>query len=256
MGTRSWLARIGLVVTCAAAMAPAGSSASASTTPATSTLGLVYGARAPGATTSMRIQIVYRKPSDPNGKPSPIRHLLIQAPTGTTFNLHRVQPCMATDTELETVGRAACPAHSRIGAGTIMVDTGLGPPVDPFQGDVVIYNDGQGWIETVTDHGTSYPVVAVDRVTIHGDELTASPPFEPGAPPDGSAVRRIDFGFPAATGYITTPPHCAPDRAWTTHARFGFADGTTQTATNTTPCSPGHRAIEWHHLRLIAGWLS
>ncbi len=109
------------------------------------------------------------------------------------------------------------------------------PPVDPIRTDVVVFNDGKGWVETFTSAGTSAPVLGTDRVSIAGDVLTASPPFEPGTPPDGAAVQTVDLHFPP-TGYVTTPPRCPRTHTWTSSARFGFADGSVQSAQSASAC--------------------
>jgi hypothetical protein len=220
---------------------------------------LEFAAQAPGTVTAMRLYIVYRNPADPNGKPSPIRHLVIAAPGGTRINLAMAR-CSASDLQIMLFGAGACPAESQVGAGTLTVITGFGPPVDPYLTDVTIFNSGQGLIEIARDHTTGVTLTD-DRIQIDGNTFAGNAPATPGGPPDGqTAVRTIDFSFPASS-YITTPTSC-PGGQWTSTAVFTFADGSTQHATSTTPCapaggevntpaalqtSPSHRATPHHH---------
>jgi hypothetical protein len=77
-----------------------------------------------------------------------------------------------------------------------------------------------------------------DRLKIDGSTLSAHPPVTPGGPPDGeTAVKSIAFDIPVRGSLITTPPVCPRSGAWTTTGTFAFADGTTETASATTPCS-------------------
>jgi hypothetical protein len=197
---------------------------------------LTFGSRSSGTATAMRLFIVYRKPSDPNGKPSEIRHLVVHAPTGTVFDVHAVPACTASNEQLQAQGRSACPASSQIGSGTLTVMSGFGPPFDPIVTDATIYNNGGGFSEIAQYHGTSV-TLGVDRLSVQGSTLTGNPPTEPGGPPDGqSAVREIDFRFTQATHWVITPPQCPASGLWTSTAAFTFADGTTQHVASSTPC--------------------
>jgi hypothetical protein len=187
---------------------------------------------------ALRLHIVYRDPANPDGKPSPIRHLVINAPSGTVINVGTVPRCDASDQQIQAEGPSACPPNSQVGNGTLTALTGFGPPIDPFTANVTIFNDGRGWIEVVQEQ-QSGATVADDRIQANGDTLTGNPPATPGGPPDGqTAVRTIDFAFPASTGYITTPPSCPRDGSWTWTAAFTFADGSTQNVQSVSACQP------------------
>jgi hypothetical protein len=216
-----------------------------------SAFSITFGSRTPGTPTSMHLYILYRKPSDPNGKPSEIRHLLIHAPGGTTFNSSAVPACSASAAELMVLGNNACPAASKLGSGTLSVISGFGPPFDPVVTDDTLYNDGSGFSEVADYHGTPI-TIGTDRITVQGDTLTGNPPTEPGGPPDGqSAVRQIDFNFPQGTGWVTTPASCPASGQWASDAAFTFADGTTQYVAGSTPCDapppPASPASPPHH---------
>lgn len=196
---------------------------------------LQFAARTPAAPTAVHLYIVYRKPSNPAGKPSPIRHLVISAPAGTRIDLG-IARCTASDQQIMAQGPSACPPASQVGQGTLTAITGFGPPVDPYLTDVTIFNTGQGVVEILRDHNTG-ATITDDRIQIHGNEMIGNPPAFPGGPPDGqTAVRTIDFTFPASTHYFATPPSCTTGQ-WESQAAFGFADGSTQHVSSTTPCT-------------------
>ena len=200
-----------------------------------SELSLRFDSQASGTSTAMHLRIVYRNPHDPDGKPSPIRHLETSAPPGTRFNLAMAR-CTASDDEIMSEGPSACPANSQVGKGTLTAITGFGPPIDPYPTDVTIFNTGQGILEIISDQ-QSGATLSDDRIEIKGNVMIGNPPAVPGGPPDGqTAVRTIDFTFPASTRYITTPPSCTGGE-WTSNASFTFADGTTQHVSSTTPCN-------------------
>ena len=196
---------------------------------------LQFASNTSGAMTATHLYIVYRNPGDPNGKPPPIRHLVITAPKGTRIDL-AIPRCTASDQQIMANGPSACPPDSQVGQGTLTAITGFGPPIDPYLTDVTIFNTGEGIVEIARDHNTG-ATITDDRIQIQGNVLTGDPPAFPGGPPDfQTAVRTIDFIFPATTHYFTTPPTCTTGE-WTSQANFSFVDGTTQHLLNTTPCT-------------------
>jgi hypothetical protein len=224
--TQSWSGAVAILISLLLAPAAAAQQ---------SDFSLQFASTTPGAATAMHLYIVYRTPADPNGKPSPIRHLVISAPQGTRIDLAMAR-CTATDDEIMAAGPSACPAASQVGQGTLTAITGFGAPTDPYLTDVTIFNTGQGVVEIARDHRTG-ATITDDRIQIQGNVLTGNPPAFPGGPPDGqTAVRTIDFTFPASSHYITSPPSC-PTGQWTSQASFSFADGSTQHVSSTTPCS-------------------
>jgi hypothetical protein len=189
----------------------------------------------PGARAALRLHVVYKAAGDPNGKPSPIRKVVIAAAPGTRFDTGAVTKCTATDDELKAEGSGACPPESRLGSGKLTADTGFGPPVDPVAGDLTLFNSGTAIVEVVTAPGTDR-TIGIDRLRIDGSTLVGSPPTTPGGPPDGeTAVRQIDFTIERTTGFVTTPPSCRG--RWLSRGTFGFADGTEETVESAAPCS-------------------
>ncbi|MDP9384253.1 MAG: hypothetical protein M3P50_03285, partial [Actinomycetota bacterium] len=198
-------------------------------------LGLELGSRTPGTPTPLALDLRFKPSGDPDGKPSPIRSAAISAPPGTRFDLGAVPACKATDEELRALARDACPAASRIGAGALTAVTGFGPPVDPFEADLTLFNTPSGFVELVTDRGSGR-TLGFDRATVEGNTATLAPPRSPGGPPDGeTAVRRVAFTIDAP-GYVRTPPDCPADGHWRSTGTFGFADGVTATEGASTPC--------------------
>lgn len=197
----------------------------------------------PGAEAALTLHVVYKAAGDPEAKPSPIRKVVVAAPSGTRFDAGAVPACTATDDELMASGRGACPADSRIGAGKLTADTGFGPPADPVPGDLTLFNAGDEVLEVVTAPGTDR-VIGTDRLRIDGSTLTGAPPVTPGGPPDGeTAVRQIDFTIEQATGFVTTPPACPDGGRWVSTGTFGFKDGAEETLESSAPCEPAARLV-------------
>lgn len=203
--------------------------------PAQSDFGLRFATAAPASPTTAHLHIVYRRAGDRDAKPSPIEQIVIDAPAGTRFGGSTIPACHAGDAELRLLGRAACPAASRVGHGTLTAITGLGAPLDPVRTRLDVFRTSDGVVELVTQPETDVPL-AVDRARIEGSTATFAPPATPGGPPDGrTAVREIDLTIGAAD-FVTTPPACPPGGRWTSQAAFTFADGSTHRPSATTPC--------------------
>jgi hypothetical protein len=218
----------------AAAMASAGTAAG--TTGKRADFSLGFSTKGRNAKAALVLHVVYKAAGDPNAKPSPIRKVVVHAPTGTRFHTGAVAKCTASDDQLMAEGSGACPAESRIGSGKLSADTGFGPPVDPTSGDLTLFNSGTAIIEVVTAPGTDR-VLGIDRLKIAGSTLTGHPPTTPGGPPDGeTAVRQIDFTIERATGYLTTPRSCPRSRRWVATGTFGFKDGAEETLKSRPAC--------------------
>jgi hypothetical protein len=201
--------------------------------------------RVPGTPTGMRASLRFLRADDPNAKPPPLDSAVIRLPRGLRFDTSVVPECTASDEEIKALGSEACPDESRLTIGSFSAISGFGPPFDPFEGDNHVFSGPSQLIEIITvKGGSSSP--GFDRLTINGSTLTAHPPAAPGGPPEGrSSVRSIDFAIPVRTAggrsLITTSPGCPASGQWTSRGRFGFADGSTDTATSHTPCRPGLR---------------
>ena len=194
--------------------------------------------RSPGVTTGARLHTLYKNPSDPDAKPRPLRKVTFEAPAGTRFNGAALPACHASDAELRAEGRDACPPKSKVGAGSLTVMTGFGPPLDPFPTDATLFNSGDGIIELFTQQGTDQ-TLGIDRTKFTAPgTLTAHPPVTPGGPPDGeTAVRDVRFTYDAGgRPFITTPRTCPPGGRWSSRLTFVTSDGRTYSARSTTPC--------------------
>jgi hypothetical protein len=188
---------------------------------------------APGAHTALALHLRYRPADGSDGKASPLTGLVIDAPAGMRLDVGNRPPCTAGDGELRLLGRDACPPASRIGGGALTVDTGFGPPFDPFATEAAIFATPTGFVELAQFPGTNV-TLGIDRIDVEGDRLTGHPPATPGGPPDmRTAVREVDFAFDERT--FRTPPEC-PAGGWVARAAATFADGVTATATSSQAC--------------------
>jgi len=203
---------------------------------------LGFGVEQPASPASLVLHEVYKNPSDPSGKPSPLRKTVLEAPAGTVFDGHAVAACTASDDQLMTDGPTACPTDSRVGTGSVALDTGFGPPVDPYMVDAILFNGGDGITELFSDHQTGARLAVGHGRFTAPNTLTETPARNPGGPPDGeSSVRQVDFRFaerrgPDGRAFITTPPSCPAAGAWAAKLTATVADGHTYVATSSTPC--------------------
>ena len=207
-------------------------------------LELGLGSQAAGSGSGLSLHVVYRDPANPEGKPSPIEKVVVNAPEGTRFDTAALPPCTASDDEFRMRGLSACPPETKVGEGKLIAFTGT--PADPVRADLTLFNGREELVEVVSFEGTDR-VAGIDRLHVDGSRLTGNPPATPGGPPDGrTAVHDIRFTIPARTGaggrsYITTPARCPSSRVWTSTGDFGFADGSTAFVRATTPCRPPAR---------------
>ncbi|HEX8647819.1 MAG TPA: hypothetical protein VF715_13040 [Thermoleophilaceae bacterium] len=227
------LAGVGSALACAAA--PALGDARAE-------LELGFTTEAPGAPAGVRIVIDYKNPDDPAAKPPALTGARIDLPAGTRIDNDAVPKCRASDAEIRSRGRDACPPETLVGTGRLVAITGFGPPADPVDGEVVAFNGEREIVEVVLVRGTDQ-AAGFDRIGIEGSRLTPHPPATPGGPPDGrTAIKRIELDLAApsagARPYVTTPPACPADRLWRSSASFTFGDGGATTVGAAAPCRP------------------
>lgn len=197
----------------------------------------------PARPTALTLHVVYRNPSGPDAKPSPLRKSVIEAPAGTIFDGRATPVCAASDNQLMVSGTAACPAGSQVGDGTVSLITGFGPPVDPLIIDAVLLNGGDGIVELFSEHRTGVRVAVGHARFTAPNTLTETPAPNPGGPPDGeSAVHQVDFRFYERRGadgetFIRTPPNCPGSGAWIARITATLANGQTLAAQSSTPCA-------------------
>ena len=198
-------------------------------------------ARTPAAPTGLDIHVLYRHPDDPARKPPALTKAIFELPAGTRIEGGAVPRCQASDEELQSQGRDACPTSSTVGRGSFTAMTGL-PGADPVETDTTIYNGGDQLIELVTFKGTN-TTAGFDRLAIKGSSLVAHPPATPGGPPDGRTVPRdIRVSIPERGAFITSPPSCPGSGLWSSRGVFAFADGGQAIVSATSPCAAGSSA--------------
>jgi len=192
-----------------------------------------FAERAPGTPTAMTMHIRYKAPGDPEAKPPPVQHIVLDFPAGTRFT--DGARCTASDGDLQLRGRAACPDHSRVGTGAVSVMTGF-PPLDPFPTDATLFRGAGELIELLTRKGGE-ETIAFERLKMDGARMTADVQQAPGGPPDfKTAARDVDWTIPP--GWVVTPPTCPEAGAWISRGTFTFSDGATVTETSATLCDP------------------
>lgn len=232
-----WTSRLALVTTALLAgfLAESTSAQAAGSGPTEAVFG--FAPATPAVATTLNVSIAFHSPAGPEAKPPASTLDRLELPLGSRFNNDAVPVCAATDIQIELLGRAACPAGSKVAEGWATVRTGLPGSADRLAADLVGYNTANG-AAMVAFVPNSPIVFAVDRATTNGNVYVAHPPLIPGGPPDlHTVVNSINLVFPANTGFVTTPDSCPGDRTWRYRAEFEFADGTTQDADGAIPCT-------------------
>jgi hypothetical protein len=196
-------------------------------------------AKRPGKPTALRLNVVFKHPEDPEGKPAALDTAEIGLPRGMRIDDAALPRCEATDDDFRMHGRQACPPETQVGEGAVTVMTGIAP-ADPRKFDIVAFNAEGEIAEVVFVEGTNV-MASIDRVSIEDGKLVPHPPAPPGGPPDGrTAIRELELNLarrigPEGDAYVTTPPRCRKGW-WRSTARFGFNDGSTTEVRSRSRC--------------------
>ncbi len=207
------------------------------------TANLAFAEQRPGVASALAFEIDYRNPDDPDGKPPAVSKVVTTLASGAQFDTSVPERCAATDAELIAQGEAACPTGSKVGGGSVRIDTGLAGPGRYLETDVSLLNAADQLILLFTDRasGAHVPV----RAAVEGGTTTTNSPPLPGAPPDGGAVDVVDLGFDAISrsingeqrAYVATPDSCPDSGAWVNTIDFTYSDGVSQTVPTSSPCT-------------------
>ena len=209
--------------------------------------GLTFTEREPGVPSGLHLTIDYVNPADPSAKPPAVRNVVQTLAAGALIDTTIPERCTASDAQLMVQGADACPAGSRVGSGTVSIDTGFPEPGRFIVADTVFFNNTDELILLSTDRASGARVVT--RSEIRSREIETTLAALPGTPPDGGAIDVVDFRLAkvsravggAQRGYITTPADCPDDRDWLNTIRFTYADGVSQTVSSRSPCTEGAR---------------
>jgi hypothetical protein len=200
--------------------------------------GDTFTTRTPGAATGRTFSVDFFNAQDPNAKPAPLAHARYEMPPGSRFNTGALPRCTATDAQLMAQGASACEDGSRIGIGTVLIDSGFPEPNRTLTEDFTVFNAKDSVIALSQDRANGARVVLRGQVSERAIDLDV-PPL-PGTPPEGGANRSERFTYAAATGpggaFLTTPPDCPADGAWVLRTIWTFRDGEQVTRESRTPC--------------------
>jgi hypothetical protein len=194
------------------------------------------------APTGFTLNIDYVNPSDPDAKPPAVRKVVEELAEGAQIDTAVPDRCTASDAQLMLLGADACPAGSRVGAGTITIDTGFPDPGRFILADVVFVNNTNELIFVSTERDSGARVVT--RSAVEGRRIVTEAPPLPGTPPDGGAIDEVRVQIDEVSrtidgvrhGYVTTPGSCPQSRAWINSVAFTYADGVSQTVDTPSRC--------------------
>jgi hypothetical protein len=197
----------------------------------------------PGASAGASTKLLYKHPADADAKPIAVRREVFIFPKGTRWGDAAVPDCTASEQELETMGEAACPANTRLGAGQGTFMTGF--PVAgeaPMEFDIF---DATGTTFLVLGAPKDGPPLReATRGRRRGRVVTVDVPRPPGGPPEGESVLRrvhqiIEPHLLGGRASMRTPLVCPASGVWTFKARFTFADGVVERDVHRMRCRRG-----------------
>jgi hypothetical protein len=229
-----------LAATTAAALASAIAAAPAGAANARVEYSDVFTTQEPGAPTGRVFYDEYFDADDPSAKPPTLSHIQVRLPPGARFNTDAVAKCTAPDPQLVAEGPSACPEDSVVGTEVYVIDTGF--PSNRFvTTDITFLNEKDGIIVITRDRQSGARVVLHGKIGPETYDLDIPP--QPGTPPHGGSNKREDAVFRTATGpggaYLTTPPTCPADGAWTFQVTYTFRDAPPVEKESRSPCRAG-----------------
>ncbi|HKP88671.1 MAG TPA: hypothetical protein VJT75_01735 [Thermoleophilaceae bacterium] len=195
---------------------------------------------------------VYHAADKPKGNPPYLVKMIFYPPKGTRYDTSVPAKCTATDAQLMALGKAACPAASRIGGGRAQ---GIFyEPVaqsfifDRYDHTMDVLNNTNEQILLVNAEGS-----AVERGTIRPDgTILFTPQTCFPEPPTGcvndyilqrrsaTTVARYTRAVNGRTrSYVTTPPRCPASGYWKTTVKFWWKGGAVDTVVSKQPCRRG-----------------
>ena len=204
----------------------------------------------PGASSGTEWRLDYRDPNDPNGKPPAVASTVAVFPAGTLLDTGAPPQCKASDAEFVIQGTAACPSDTKVGGGTLEVDTGSLAGIPRIvKNDVTNFNNqDESVLFTQSTNMPGIQTRTVTRAHVHGTTITTDIPPIPGAPPPDpfTALKSFQLSVPPRTvgtrAYVRTPPTCPTSGVWTFTLTFAYHDGVRDVVHTTSPCiARGHR---------------
>jgi hypothetical protein len=200
----------------------------------------------PGASSGTEWRLDYRNPDDPHGKPPAVESTIAVFPAGTVLDTGAPDQCKASDAELMTQGADACPPGTKVGRGTLEVDTGsLAGVPRIIENDVTNFNNqGESVIFTQSTNMPGTQTRTVTRAQVRGTTITTAVPPIPGVPPPDpyTALKSFRLSVPpfsrGGRAYVRTPPTCPSSGMWTFTLTFVYRDGVRDVAHTTSPCVP------------------
>lgn len=236
---RSWRRASVAALAMAAVIAPAGALAGSDSR---QTAEATFTTKRPGQSTGLRLSIDYRNPEDPSVKPPAVAKVITKLARGARLDTSVPKRCQVSDAELIAQGPGACPPGSRVGDGTISLDTGASGPLRVVENDVTFFNDDDELIFLTESTNTPSVVRAVVRAPVERRRFTAEVPPIPGVPPPDpfAAIKGVRVALDAVESgrrsYITTPSSCPSRGRWLNSVGFTYRDGVTQTRRSASPC--------------------
>ena len=206
-----------------------------------------FTAASPASGTGFHEEIDYFNPDAPEEKPYAVQRIVIDLHEGTRIDTSVPEQCKASSDDFMTQGGDACPPESRVGGGSVEIDTGstAGPLPRIIKNELTLFNDEDTIILFTESTNTDPPIRNAGRSVAKDGQFISEAPSLPGFPPPEpyTAIRsvRLDIENVSAVKdgepryYLTTPPQCSSGE-WTNTATFTYRSGAEYALESTTPC--------------------
>ena len=199
------------------------------------TFALSYLSLHTGVSSGLTTFMTWSDPAAPGGVPKVIKQITLRFPGGTLFDTSALPTCSASDTAIKRIGASACPAASKLGAGTTV---GAARGGVRFNTLVALFNAPGKIIVLVTLNGA--PITEF-RDTVQRSAIIVHPVLPPGVSLERLFLRvgphSSGHGH-ARKAYMRTPSSCPKSGRWKIISTFRYADSSSETLTSTTPCRP------------------
>jgi hypothetical protein len=189
----------------------------------------------PGASSGLHTLISWSDPGEPYAKPKPVKRFEFTFERGSRFDTRALPVCRASDLVVRRLGKRACPAASKVGAGSTHAIAGPGIPVTT---KVTLFNARRRKIIVLVE--VAGRTLTEWRDVVRGRTLEVNAVI-----PGGISLTGLDITLPKherrykgkRRAYFRMPKACPAGGMWTTTATFEYVDGSSQRLASASPCA-------------------
>jgi hypothetical protein len=193
-----------------------------------------------GAPAALTLGLRYR--NEQGGVPAPVTHTVVDLPAGVSFDLNGVSVCSRAG-----AARDACPASSRVGAGSTLSEAHLGTLTLTENATLTAFRGPNQGVRPTLEIASQGLTPLIERVLMtavveadappYGPALALSIPPIPTLPTEPNAsIVRFSLTIGAGRGGLVRIPHSCPAGGFPFAGSFTFADASTSSTTAAARC--------------------